>query len=494
MSEQQQVKDLKFKMDNTNKDVAKGVITGQQLSAEDDKRILRKIDLCLLPLMAVSYCFQFLDKSSLSYTSIMGLRTDLKLTGSDYSWASSIYYFGYLIASYPAGMLMVRFPVGKMISVSVLVWAGVLMLTAVVFNAGGLFANRFFLGFTEAAIAPGLSIVIAMWYKRSEQPLRQGAWFLGNTTAGIFGGLISYGIGHIHTIAPWKAVFLIFGAITVAWAFIIFIIFPDTPMKARFLSEADRIKAIERVEENMTGIKSDKFRWYQCKEALLDVKAWALVVIQICGNIPNGGIQGFGSIVINGFGFTTLNTLLVQGLAYVFQLVFVLLATGGSTWFRNTRTYFMAWNLAVAIVGAVMVRQISSAYIWARFMGYCLTMAYSANFPMILTMSSGNFGGFTKKTTVNAMIFIAYCTGNIIGPQLFLEREAPSYPSGFLAIIICLSIGLFSCFVLRFYLIWENRRRENAGDVMTVDAADEQPTLNLMDKTDKEIPQFRYVY
>lgn len=63
-------------------------------------------------------------------------------------------------------------------------------------------------------------------------------------------------------------------------------------MKARFFSEADRIKAIERVEENMTGIKSDKFRWYQCKEALLDVKAWTLVVIQICGNIPNGGIQG----------------------------------------------------------------------------------------------------------------------------------------------------------------------------------------------------------
>ena len=49
----------------------------------------------------------------------MGLRTDLKLTGNDYSWASSVYYFGYLIASYPAGMLMVRFPVGKMISVSV---------------------------------------------------------------------------------------------------------------------------------------------------------------------------------------------------------------------------------------------------------------------------------------------------------------------------------------------------------------------------------------
>lgn len=88
----------------------------------------------------------------------------------------------------------------------------------------------------------------------------------------------------------------------------------------------------------------------------------------------------------------------------VFQLVFVLICTAGSTYFKNTRTYFMAWNLAVSIVGAAMIREIKSELIWARFMGYCLTLAYSANFPMILSMSSGNVGGFTKKTTVNAMV------------------------------------------------------------------------------------------
>lgn len=108
--------------------------------------------------------------------------------------------------------------------------------------------------------------------------------------------------------------------------------------------------------------------------------------------------------MIKGFGFSTLNTLLVQMISFVFQFVFVLLATGGSTWLHNTRTYWMAWNLAVSIVGAAMVRQISSDNIWARFMGYCLTVAYSANFPLTLAMSSGNFGGFTKKTTVNAMV------------------------------------------------------------------------------------------
>lgn len=73
----------------------------------------------LLPVMAMSYLFQFLDKSALSYTAIMGLRDDMGLSGSEYSWASSIYYFGYLVASYPAGVAMVRLPVGKMIASSV---------------------------------------------------------------------------------------------------------------------------------------------------------------------------------------------------------------------------------------------------------------------------------------------------------------------------------------------------------------------------------------
>lgn len=69
--------------------------------------------------MAVSYMFQFLDKSALAYTSILGLNESLHLTGTQFSWSNSIYYFGYLVASYPFGLLMVRFSVGKVIALSV---------------------------------------------------------------------------------------------------------------------------------------------------------------------------------------------------------------------------------------------------------------------------------------------------------------------------------------------------------------------------------------
>ncbi|KAK2594721.1 hypothetical protein QQS21_007571 [Conoideocrella luteorostrata] len=471
--------------------------SNETLSPDEDKRLLRKIDRWLLPVMAFSYLFQFLDKTSLGATAILGIRDDLHLTGSEYSWASAIYYFGYLVASYPAAIFMVRWKVGKVITASIFVWGAILMLTATCFNAGGLLANRFFLGVTESAIAPGLTIVVSMWYKRSEQPLRHAAWFLGNTSAGIFGSLLAYAIGHVHSIKPWKAVFVIFGAATVSWSAGTYFLLPDTPMEARFLNAQDRKKAVLRVGENMTGIKNDKVKWGQAKEALLDVKSWLIIVYQLALNIPNGAVTTFSSIVVQGFGFSTFDTLLLGSVTYLLQFVLVLFGTCGSSYFRNSRTYFMAFNLAIGVAGAAMVRYVPSDQKWTRFVGTVLAGGYAANFPLIMSLMSGNFGGFTKKTTLNAMSFIAYCAGNIIGPQLFFQNEAPTYQSGFLALMICLVIGFTMTWVIRFYLIWENRRRDklvSAEEVAAFEEARHGVMVNLTDMTDKEIPQFRYVY
>ncbi|KJK76276.1 hypothetical protein H634G_08416 [Metarhizium anisopliae BRIP 53293] len=350
------------------------------LSPEEDKRLLRRIDMCLLPVMGLSYMFQFLDKTALNSTAILGLREDLHLTGEEYSWSSGIYYFGYLAASYPAAVLMVRWHVGKLISASV-----------------------FFLGFTEAAIGPGLTVVVAMWYKRAEQPLRHAAWYLGNTFAGIFGGLLANAIGHIDSIAPWKAVFLIFGGLTIAWSFVLLFTLPDTPGKAWFLNRIDREKALVRVKENMTGIKNNEFKWSQCLEALLDIKSWFVVAMQIANSIPNGAVTTFSAIIIRAFGFSTMNTLLLTSINYVLQLFLVLTATIGSSYFNNSRTYWMAGNLAIAVTGAIMVRQLPVDMKWGRLAGICMAGGYAANFPLIMSLMSGNFGGFTKKTTVNAM-------------------------------------------------------------------------------------------
>ncbi|KAJ4147324.1 hypothetical protein LMH87_001856 [Akanthomyces muscarius] len=290
------------------------VVSDEQIAQPLDQRamkpLLRKIDLYLLPIMCATYMFQFLDKSALSNAAILGIRPDLALSGGDYSWAAAIYYFGFLVASYPAAWIMVRMPVAKFMAVSVFLWGSVLMMMALPHNATGLLTVRFFLGVCEAPLGPGLTIIVAMWYRRSEQPLRHAAWFAGNSVAGIFGGIVAYGIGHIHSVAPWKALFLIFGAATVLFAAIVLAMLPDIPAKARCLSKAERDMAVARVSKNMTGIRNNEYKWYQVREALLDVKTWLLAVVQFCACVANGA-SSFSSIVIKGFGFTELNTLLL---------------------------------------------------------------------------------------------------------------------------------------------------------------------------------------
>jgi ACS family allantoate permease-like MFS transporter len=77
------------------------------LTAEDDKRIQRRVDWNLMPILGVIVGWNFvcpstpsmssklqlrrqLDKICMSYASVMGFQKDCNLTPSQYSWLGSI--------------------------------------------------------------------------------------------------------------------------------------------------------------------------------------------------------------------------------------------------------------------------------------------------------------------------------------------------------------------------------------------------------------------
>ncbi len=64
----------------------------------------------------------------------------------------------------------------------------------------------------------------------------------------------------------------------------------------------------------------------------------------------------------------------------------------------------MALNYAVSIVGVAVIISLPEENRWGRFAGVILALGYSANFPLLMSLVTGNFGGFTKKTTVNAIV------------------------------------------------------------------------------------------
>ena len=95
--------------------------------------------------------------------------------------------------------------------------------------------------------------------------------------------------------------------------------------------------------------------------------------------------------------------------------------------------------------------------------------------------------------TARLQLFIAYCLGNVIGPQLFMAKESPVYQTGFLSIMICYAIGICACFTLRVYLMCLNKKRERLSEA-DIDRDDGEVATTFMDKTDKEERTFRYVY
>jgi hypothetical protein len=84
-----------------------------------------------------------------------------------------------------------------------------------------------------------------------------------------------------------------------------------------------------------------------------------------------------------------------------------------------------------SLIGIIMVYVISAEHKYARLSGIWLSAMFAADIPLALSLVTSNVGGFTKRTTVSAMLFIGYCTGNIIGPQFFYSREKPRYPVRF---------------------------------------------------------------
>lgn len=57
-----------------------------EIDQATNKRLLRIIDFRMMPLMCVIYGMNYLDKTTLSYASIMGIKTDINLVGDDYQW------------------------------------------------------------------------------------------------------------------------------------------------------------------------------------------------------------------------------------------------------------------------------------------------------------------------------------------------------------------------------------------------------------------------
>lgn len=124
-----------------------------------------------------------------------------------------------------------------------------------------------------------------------------------------------------------------------SFSFVLFAYMPDSPIEAKFLTDDDKLIAIERLRMNQTGVMSRQWRHDHLRESLWDPKTWlwfALIfcisyepmasvlfhsVSDILNRVPSGGVSTFGPLIVQSFGFDSFSTILFNAPFGIVQLV-----------------------------------------------------------------------------------------------------------------------------------------------------------------------------
>ncbi|WVQ63084.1 uncharacterized protein L199_001235 [Kwoniella botswanensis] len=459
------------------------------------KRIATKFDIYLLAMMCFLVGVNYIDKAALAWAVLFDLKKDLGLVGNQYSWVSSMFYFGYLAGQIPAFYCTARLPLAKVISVTCILW-GVLMLgTMGCRNFSDMMAIRFLLGFFEAPLVPSLVSYTALFYTRKENAVRTLIWGAMQGTFYLIFTLVAYGLGHIKNdgLKQWAWIYLVLGLLSIAlgagWFFL-----PDTPIKARFLTEEEKVIALERVAENMAGTKGSALQLHQVVDAIKDPMYYLSLLYVFFAMVPNG-LSSFNTLVISSFGFNQFNTLLA-GLPSSIVSAGSLLAWGiAARKYGGLRTLGMVLPLIPAIAGiaAVYATTHGNHPKWGRAVAYWLINSYAVTWPFFQAHIGVNFAGHTKRSFIYGSVLVMFSAANIVGPFIFPSGSS-NYSKALAIILVFFCVQALLAVTIRVYMIFDNRRRDKKFGKVDRRMETEGALEGLSDKTDRENTAFRYVY
>ncbi|KAL2848423.1 major facilitator superfamily domain-containing protein [Aspergillus pseudoustus] len=475
---------------------------------EEARAIRNKCLWRILPFLCIGYHLMYVDKQTLGSSAILGIMGDAHLSSNQYNWLSSIFYFGYLLAEWPQNWALQRFPVGKWLAGNLIIWGSIILLHIPCNSFASLFVVRFFLGLAEACIVPAFLLTMSMFFTYGEQAVMMPImWSIGNASP-ITSGLLSYGVLWIDTgsFSPWKWFMVITGVVTVIFGVIVGIFFPDSPVKAKYLTHEERAQAILRIKENHSGIEQKTFKRYQFIEAISDPKTWLFFLHAWSQEMANG-ITNQYSLIINSFGFTVLQTTLLGCVSGAVSFVSLASAAIALYHTKNSRAWISLIAYIPAALSSILLLALPWSNRWGLISGIWIRSTAGIPYAVVMIWAANASAGHTKKTTVIALYHVGYGLGNIISPQLFRPEWKPRYrPTWIIILVVAAILPSIVIVVLRVYLSRENRRRDKLaaenqvtanGIVETVDADGSKITRVVdntqMDLTDRENLTFRYV-
>lgn len=130
----------------------------EEIDPEVDKRITRKFDTHVIPLLFGLWLLAFIDRSNIGNARIQGLAQDLHLNGNKFNIALTVFYVPYIVVDVPSNLVLKYFRAGYYLPFLIFAWGVVSTCTGFVKTYHGLLAARFFLGLCEGGLLGGMII------------------------------------------------------------------------------------------------------------------------------------------------------------------------------------------------------------------------------------------------------------------------------------------------------------------------------------------------
>lgn len=283
---------------------------------------------------------------------------------------------------------------------------------------------------------------------------------------------------------------------------------------ARFLTEHERLQGVERLRANQATVEGpNEFKWTQVWEAFMDPKTWLWVILALLPNLGSSLPSLFGPLIVKGFGFDEYETLLLNMPFGAVQTIVILLGCWAAHNMRVKSIILFVFMLPV-VAGTAMLYKLdrsesSQPALLAAY--YIIAFLFSAN-PLLLSWMVGNTAGATKKSVTVSMYQAGLSAGNLIGPLLFSDDQAPEYRPGILG-VLGVFIAMVACVVAQTALLFfmnkrqERKRVRNGKSAKIVDRSmqvgvtatdektgDEVAELPPPDVTDLQNDEFVYIY
>ncbi|KAK3325920.1 major facilitator superfamily domain-containing protein [Apodospora peruviana] len=427
---------------------------------EAERRLVRKIDICLLPTLWIMSLLSWMDRANLGNANIAGLNSDLQLSSTRFSMALISYYLGYIVWVPISGLLVARTKPSLYLPTIMFLWGVVTAGTSAITTYPQLVVMRVLVGILESGLTPGMVFIFSCWYLPSEFGKRS-SWFVTSAQiGGIFGGLIAGGLmanlEGVRGIRGWRWLFIVEGAVTMVVAAIAAFILPDYPSSTPRLSEEEKYIAARRLEDagmNTVGSISSGERLTIGAAITGTFKNWKTYALCTTSVFHSGTLimTYFYPVLVKGLGYkdpimAQYMTAPIWAVGFVFTMAAGFL-TDRAPRYRGLVVSSSLMFLAIMGVAVCAVYDFTVRYVLLAFMTGGIWSAYS----QVLAYAGELFSDVHPDVRAFAIATdsLTSQTGYLYGAYLFPAENAPKHLLGFGMVVAMAGVSSIC-----YFLIW----------------------------------------